>query len=277
LSRIHFLRCTKIRQGATEGERDFALDQDLKMLEAYLAAHPEIGLVTIDPISSYLGETEMKDEQGLRRVLIPVKNVCERTGVTIIGAGHFTKKNDVGSAIHRVGGAVAMAGVARAVWSFQKDTTTTEPGAAETYLMLLVKANLTSKRSGLRYRFEKAVVTLREPEAGKEAITTEAPLIRWLGDTTETADSALNAAANPNERLKAQAESFLRKFLTDAPRLADDCYLEATKRGISARTLERAKKALKVKSVKEGVWWWSLPEESTIPPQRPMYPPEYPN
>ena len=53
-------------------------------------------------------------------MLEPIKELAEKTGVAFIGLGHFNKRNDV-TALHKVGGAVALTGVARAVWLFMKN------------------------------------------------------------------------------------------------------------------------------------------------------------
>jgi hypothetical protein len=249
VSRVSYLRAVQIQQRAKKQERALALDEDLALLEDELRKNPGIGLLTIDPISSYLGRADLNKEQELRRVLIPVKDVAERTGVTIVGLGHFNKRADV-SALGRVSGAVAMSGVPRAVWTFGKS-----PTEDDVFLMQRGKLNVAARTTGLRYRF-----------GVKELPTGTAPFIEWGGEETRSAEEILELERNPEGKRQDKAARFLADYLAEGPRSSTDILQEGTKRGISRGALFEAKKQLGISAERiDGRWWWAKESESNVP------------
>jgi hypothetical protein len=176
-----------------------------------------------------------------------LKQLCEATGVTLVAVGHFSKRSDV-SALHKVGGAVALTGVARAVFLFAKN-----PEAEGEYLMLLGKGNLSKKRTGMRYRITEKILN-----------TGGAPIISWQGDSKESdADQVLETASNPYERRKAKALRFLEEILAGGEKESEKVFVEGAKRGISRNALFEAKKKLGITSTQKARrWYWSLPASS---------------
>ena len=245
ISRVSYLKAVRIKRNAKIHERAIALDQDLALLEDTLKKNPRIGLVTIDPLTSYIGRSDINKEQDIRRVLDPIKEMCERTAVTLIGAGHFNKRSDVG-ALQKVGGSVAMGGAPRAVWLFAKD-----PKEKGLYLMMLGKGNLTKKRTGMKFRFGE-----------KELLDgIRAPFIAWEGEEETTADEVLDLERNPQERKREKAERFLGKHLVDGAKPSEPLIEAAGREGIGRNAMFAAKKALGIRHEKRnGCYWWSLRE-----------------
>jgi putative DNA primase/helicase len=249
ISKIAYLRAVQIQQLAKKQERALALDEDLALLENELSRNPEIGLVTIDPISSYLGRADLNKEQELRRVLVPIKDLAERTGVTIIGLGHFSKRSDV-SALGRVSGAVAMSGVPRAVWTFGKS-----PTEDDVFLMQRGKLNVAGRKTGLRYRF-----------GVKELTTGPATFIDWLGEETRTAEEILDLERNPEGKRQDKAARFLVEYLSTGTKSSTDILAEGAKRGISRGALFEAKKSLDISAERvDGRWYWTTDPEPPVP------------
>ena len=239
-------------------DRQFALDTDLPLLEKALALHPDTGLVIIDPISSYIGETDMNKEQKIRMVLTPLVELVERKGVTVILVAHFSKRADV-SALHKVSGAVAMTGVSRATWLFAQDA---EAENNNSYLMLQGKINIAEKIGGFKYGIEAKPLLLDD---GK---TENVPFIQWRGKTEVTADQALGsiAAFGDGEGGKlGTTGQWLQQYLKEGRRKASEVYSAAEKSGVAVRTLKRAKSAVGVLSSKEdGIWYWYLPSNGAL-------------
>ena len=247
VSRVSILK-QSIYSGGKKTDRLFALDHDLHLLERMIV-ESGFGLVIIDPFTTYLGKAKMNDEQEMRKILIPLRDMCERTGVTVILSGHFNKRSDV-SALHRVAGAVANSGVPRAVWLFMKDPRG-EPGDM---LFLSGKGNFTRKKSGIKYRFADTGILCDNGEH------TSVPTIQW-GDAEDTdADATMEAASNPYEKAQDRAEAFLKRFLADGEKPSAEVIEAATKAGNKERTLWRAKTDLHITTSRQGgVWWWRLP------------------
>jgi putative DNA primase/helicase len=250
LKRVHLLKCVRVTQNANKIERMLALDTDLTLLETQLKVSQRVKLVVIDPITNYFGRANSNRDQELRTVLVPIKELADRAGVTFIGIGHFNKRTDV-SALHRVGGAVAMSGVARAVWMFMKD-----PEVEGQYLMLLGKGNLTKKRTGLRYRIVEQRVMLPD---GKE---TGVPKIDWQsGESTASADDIVTRPNDPVERKAAKAARWLTDFLANGDKHSEEIYAKGKEAGLSRGTLWAARKVVNIEAYqKDRQWWWTAPK-----------------
>ena len=145
----------------TSDVRELALDTDMKVLRDFLADHPAIHLVVIDPISSYLGNKKMNEEQSVRSVLTPLKNLADRFDVCVVAIMHLNKKVEL-DAIHRIGGATAFTGVARIVWMCApKPVEDDEPKSDELY-MVRVKGNIIARSTlGLSYRTDYTTLSSR--------------------------------------------------------------------------------------------------------------------
>lgn len=241
IDRVHYVKGVRLTKGAKRVERALALDSDLSLIEADLSGNPKIGLVVIDPITSYLGKADINKEQSLRDTLNPIKELAEKTGVTFICLGHFSKRTDVG-VLHKVGGAVAMTGVARAVWLFMKN-----PEVDGQYLMLLGKGNLTKKRSGLKYS-----IIEREIRPGLGM-----PVIEWHGLESRDAESISATLSDPKERASAKARLILEGI--KEPIMSDKVREIAKEKGVSWSTVWRSVKEFGIRSEKRGNDWWWIP------------------
>jgi hypothetical protein len=263
LSKIHFVKSVITDEGKsdTPEDREIQFDKDLVQIEDHLKANPNIRLIIVDPVSNYMGAAKMNAEQEVRAVLIPLKNLAERRGVSIIAVMHLNKKSDT-SAINRVGGAMAFVGVARAAYLFQASDHELEEGAVnrlQQHFMVLLKCNITKKVDGLVYEIPAKPVTV---EGSDEWM----PIIRFIGTTTTNAEGLLQqkseSRGRPTETLTT-AKAWLREFLMGGPKPSGEI-IKAGKelQNLSARTIERAKISLNVISGKDGkTWLWSLPKQ----------------
>jgi len=265
LSKIHFLKSviTDEGKGETPEEREVQFDRDLTQIEEHLKANPNIRLIVVDPISNYMGAAKMNAEQEVRSVLIPLKNLAERVGVSIIAVMHLNKKSDT-SAINRVGGAMAFVGVARAAYLFQESDAELEEGAVnrlQQHFMVLLKCNITKKVDGLVYEIPAKPVKV---EGSDESM----PIIHFIGTTTTNAEGLLQQKSDSRGRPAdaiTSAKSWLRDFLKSGPKPSTEVIENAKElKNISPRTVEKAKAELGVVSSKSGrQWLWSLPEQPT--------------
>jgi AAA domain len=257
LSKVHILQSVILKdgQGQTSDEREIQLDTDIKGIENFVVANPDIRLIIIDPISSYLGDTKMGGEKEIRRLLNPLRTFAARTGISIVMIMHFNKSVEA-SAIHRVGGAVAFTGVARAVWAFMSDP------ADEANLglrkMLKVKANLAATSTGgLTYEVKTRPVQI-EGEYDYQ------PYVAFVGKTDKTASDLLMSgkAAHRPDTEKTDAKEWLQEFMSEnGAEAASDVQSFGRKEGHSLRTLYRAKDELGYVSEKLGrKWYWKRPE-----------------
>ena len=238
-SRIHWLK------GVRDSGRDdsLRLDMDTAGIERFLDDRPAIRLFVLDPISNHLGSASMVDEQEVRGILGPLTEVAKDRDISIICVMHMNKKEGL-APIHRVSGAGAFIGVARASWLFAPD-----PETQSHHLMMPLKNNYAKDPSSLVYRVDERNVEI-------ENAAVPIPCIEWGEETDVNADEIVSA---PRKSRSGVAKTFLMTFLAKGPQDASIVYEAAKKEGISERTLERVKTEAGVESQKKGDGWeWSL-------------------
>jgi len=96
LDKIHLLESVMLTDGAgkEDGERIAQLDTDIKAIERILDENPDIKLIIIDPISSFLGSANMNREQEVRRVLQPLRSLELRLAAGRSGGGGSHRPSD---------------------------------------------------------------------------------------------------------------------------------------------------------------------------------------
>ncbi len=239
-SRFKFVRMVKQADGR---EREFSLE-DLQLLEQAVKDH-QVTDVFIDPVSAFLGKADDHKTGSIRGLLGPLSHLAERYNLTIVVVMHLNKKEDQ-KVLYRVSGTVAFTAAARSVFLIQAD-----PGQPETRRFLVhIKCNLSEYAPTL-------------------AFVHTGQAIRWeTSPVTEVTVHNLSLAEGPEAPERESAKAWLRAALADGAQKAEDVKRWAKTNGYSARTLERAKAALKIVSVQpprgadgafEGDWFWSLP------------------
>jgi len=165
--------------------------------------------------------------------------------VAVLLVAHLNKKEGL-AAIFRVGGAGAFIGLARASWLFATNRETRQRQ------MVPLKNNYSSRSTpGLVFEFEEVPVRIE----GKDELV---PRVKWLGESDVDANDLLDAATLRADA-KSAAVEFLKEILEGGPKEATAVKNAAKERGISERTLNRAKAAINIGSFKDGnKWMWSL-------------------
>lgn len=269
LDRIHLLESVMLTNGpGQEGsERLAQLDTDIKAIEAILDAHPEITLIIIDPISSFLGAANMNREQEVRRVLEPLRRRARKSGIAVVMVAHFNKNSDTRSAMDRVGGAKAIVGMGRAAWTCVREPKKEEqkPGTivdVDRRLFLKLKANLTPSRvGGLVYTIRTKMVEVEDKHL--KLTEEEQPRIVWLEETSSTAQEIMIGGEEPKVNKAKSAKEWLKTYLGSVGGYAESAAVREAgeKAGYSKTTLYRAKAELKVNEVWGGehTSYWVLP------------------
>jgi len=234
---------------ADGGTRLLELPQDIMILEKKVVQRGA-RLLILDPVLTMLGGDANKD-QDARKALAPIRDMAERTGVTVICVRHLNKNVSL-SAIQRGGGNMGLIGVARAGAFFAQ-----HPDDDKLRVMAVHKSNLAQRPPSLSYR----IVTSEVHDTAR---------VEWAGTTDHDANSLASGPATPAEKSKLdEAKEFLRDELSDGPMWAKLVLRDARDAGVAQATLYAAKTALRVRSEKIGVegWQWSLPtKEDDDPP-----------
>jgi putative DNA primase/helicase len=247
VSQVHVLTMvSELDRDGNPRERSFNLAKDIPGLDDLLRQTPECRLVTIDPVSAYLGGTDSHNNADIRALLTPLAAMASKHKVAIVCVTHLNKSQQA-NAIYRASGSLAFVAAARAVYSVTKD-----PDDPDRRLILPLKNNLGDDRTGFAY-------TIIEADNG-------APVLAWEDEpVTMTLEDIANAVTERKPRPVETAKAWLNAQLHDGPVLVTELQEHAEDEGHAWRTVERAKKELNVRSIKtqfDGKREWRLPEAS---------------
>jgi hypothetical protein len=233
----------------SRGERLPSLVHDVDLLEKELAKGG-YHLVIVDPLNAYLGaETDTYRDSALRSVLSRLAGLAEGQRVALLFILHITK-SERDRALYRAQGSIAYVAAARAV-----HLVGVNPADERERALVCLKNNLGPKPTALAFE-----------------ITDDG--FRWCGESTLTEADLLapdQGAKGPSALDRAKA--FLRQLLANGPVESKVVQAATTAAGISEKTLQRAKEALRVEAIRTGFgpggsWAWALLSEgiSTKPP-----------
>lgn len=239
--------------------RQMRLDRDIEALSSSLTRNPNIKLVVIDPLASFIG-ARMNEEQAIRDVLCPLQDMAKQRGVAIVFIAHYNKRSDV-EGLDRVLGAGAITGVCRSCWvvAEEKNEETNLPFIPRRFLLLHAKVNVAREAAGLSYTVE---------ERSVEGVTLPVPVISWQGYTNKTLPS-LEAAADGAPGRKgapiAKALSFYREILKNGPVSVEDVDSAREDAEITERTAKRARHKLNIDRIRVlGVKCFTLPDAVVV-------------
>jgi hypothetical protein len=233
----------EINDDGSAAERSFSLAKDVMRLAEVVESLPNCVLITIDPITAYLGGVDGHKNAEVRALLSPLSDLAECYNVAVIVVTHFNKGS--ANAVYRATGSLAFVAAARSVQAVTKD-----PDDPQRRLMLPIKNNLGVDSSGAAYRVETA-------ENG-------APVVMWEPEPVEDIDidAALNARSSGYRSERQDAADWLASELRSGPVPSKELFQRAKAAGHSRSTLKRAKKEMNVvarKTGENGAWEWRLP------------------
>jgi hypothetical protein len=221
-------------------------------------------LLIVDPLmASLAGRVDAHKDQDIRRALKPLAALADGTGAAVLVVRHLNK-NTKGSAMHRGGGSIGIAGAARSVMVVARDPD--YPSDQTRHVLAPVKMNLCGMPPALKYRVETVSVA--------DGIT--APRIDWSGGKTDmTADALLaeDGGRDTHGATVEEAMAIIAEELKDGPVPANVMDARRGLHGVSPATWKRAKQRLGVRSIplagtpgKKGPsgWVWELPRTIEI-------------
>jgi hypothetical protein len=253
LHRVHVVSAVRTADG--KGRRAFNLQSDLTLLERKVAEIGQVRMISIDPISAYMGpKTDSHVNAAVRGVLEPMGELAGRLKVAMVCVTH-PPKGSTTTAINRFIGSIAFVAAARAAFMVTRD-----PEDKDRRLLLPVKNNLAPLGKGFGFRLEQRLVD----DPCKEIV---ASAVYWDSEHVDvSADEALQATDGKGEGERppsVEAEQFLRTVLADGPVPAKDVKAEAELACVSWRTIKRVKTKLGIQSEKIGMdagWVWTFPK-----------------
>ena len=195
-------------------------------------------LVVIDPLQSFLGSgIDLHRSNETRPVLDGLGKLAEEHGCSILILRHLAKTGG-GKAIHRGLGSIDLTGAVRS-----EMLAGGLPDDPESRALCHIKSNVGALGRALGYAID-----------GEGRFS-------WTGESTITAFDLLASPEGPDRKLT-EATQWLNEKLKDGSVEQREIREQAEAAGISYRTLQRAKIALKICSRKAtfgGGWLWWLP------------------
>ena len=215
-----------------EEERSLSLS-DERIEEAIVKMDAK--LFILDPLQAYLGGADLHSAGGIRPLMKALGGVADRTGCAIVIIGHLNKKG--GKAQYRGLGSIDIYAAARSVLTVGRLSD-------DVRAVVQGKSNLAPPGTPQAFSFD--------PDTG----------FVWCGDCDTTLDELLAGRKSPPkpENQLEKAKRFLEATLSRGQISAQEIQSLAKEQGISTKTLNRAKEALGVVSVKLGDrWFWQIP------------------
>lgn len=192
----------------------------------------------LDPVQAYIGaKVDMNRANEVRAILSQLGQIAGQYRCAIILVGHLNKAQG-NKSNYRGLGSIDFQATARSVLIVGrlKDN-------PQIRVMVQDKSSLAPEGEPIAF------------ELGKENG------FRWLGHYDISADDLL--CGIPREKKSEQAENLILEYLSQGKYPQQALLKKAQAIGISKRVLDEAKKALNVRSLKEGSqWYWELPEKT---------------
>jgi len=226
--------CSKIH---CVDESQVPLSLDDGRIEKAIVAKNAV-LTIFDPLQSYLNGGDMSGTASVRPILTNISEIAKRTNCTFLLITHLNKKG--GKSLYRGLGSIDITAIARSVIAVGK-----KPGDNEIRAMVHAKSNLAPLGDSYAFGFD------------------ENYGLTWLGECDVTLDQLFDSKPNREADVTTALDvaiSFLRTELENGSLPSTQILSDANMRGVSERTLKRAKQLLGVRSVQiKGGWLW-VPE-----------------
>jgi hypothetical protein len=188
-------------------------------------------LAVLDPFLAFVEEkVQYGNELSVRRVLGPLMNLAVKYQCAILLHRHLNKTVG-GHALYRGMGSIALLAACRFAMLVERD-----PDDASRCVLAQVRHSLSGWQPSLAYQITAAEGAL--------------PTVTWLGRSRYSANELL-AEAGQQWRPRDRAADFLEEFLAAGPRTYAEIRKAAKKARLAFRTVERAKKVLRIRSQRE--------------------------
>lgn len=254
MNQVIILKGVEGSDGRTEW---FNIRKDAETMREAIRAH-DIGLVVIDPLSSYMPKADRNSEGDARDALMPLQTLMEETKVAVVGVMHIGKADSQRRAQQRLIGSTAFTALGRSVWMIhdlpdehQPDDLADTPSIGKRKALGIVKSN---------YAIPPPALSFSRPLDGP---------LGWHGKSPVSIEECFVDDAKKAAPRTTEAVEWLSEFLKGGSKYANEVNDAAEDEDISGGTLRIAKRKLKVDVYKDtgpgGRWLWKLPNSPDAP------------
>jgi hypothetical protein len=235
------------------------LPDDVERIRGWIERFGSV-TVMIDPLVAFVADTvNTHRDHHVRRVLAPLAEVAESTGAAVITVVHSNKGMGT-DPLARVSGSVGFTGAARSIVVAADD-----PQDDSRKIFGVAGTNLAETAPPLAYR----VVGV---ELANEIRTSR---IEWLGEAPEVDVRELLAHRDPEERsAREEAIEFLKTSgAMESAQPVKELEIEAVARGITEKTLQRARRALRLSVSRPtfgGPYYWGPMPDTLVGQPNPV-------
>ncbi|ABA48178.1 TOPRIM protein [Burkholderia pseudomallei] len=243
--------------------RSFNPARDMEHLENKIRELCDVRMVIIDSIADLMSGSAGNNSK-VRKDMLPLTGLAERTGVAVVGLAHVVKASKKKHPLERILGGVGVGAVVRLAMLVARDESGGFGAPGEWNVLVKAKSNLGRDDGGLLFRTEGARLT--EPRTGG---LIDSSLIVW-GDVVPGTATAILHRAEGGEASGGkvqQAADFLKSMLQDGPVPFPNIKAAAAEAGISYATLRRAHDKYDFRSEKQrgagsaSPHMWSMPAQ----------------
>lgn len=240
-----------IPSGVQMGDKEawIGIDKHLAQLERHIQAI-DAQLLIVDPLMAYLGDVNAHKDQDVRAALGPLMAMLDRTGCAALLVRHLNKASG-SDIVTRGGGSIGISGAARMGMFVARN-----PDDDSRRVLAQSLTNLTPEQPSLGFWIAS------QPGSDVARIAWEDTPVRY------NAEDLLSAAQNEEERTeRTDAAEWLMDYLREGPVPSEQLLRDASRNGHATKTIQRAKKSLPIKAIKEGFgkdgrWVWKIVEEA---------------
>ncbi|WCM20073.1 AAA family ATPase [Paraburkholderia bryophila] len=227
--------------------RAFDPGPDLPLLEETILQLGDVALVIIDSIADLLPGSPGNNSK-MRKSLLPLVGLAERTGCAVLGLTHVVKASKKKHPLERIIGGVGLGAVVRVAMLVARDDSGGFGAVREWSVLVKAKANICREDGGFLYRTAGAQLQTQQG-------VVESSCIRWGAALPGSAMDILNVAEGSERGAAAgkvhHAAEFLLTTLQAGPMPASEVEARAGEAGISRATLRRAREQLGIESFKQ--------------------------
>ena len=261
LNRVHILKCIK----TDEKKRQFLLSEDLDRIEQAMIGLGDVGLITLDPITAYMGgKIDSHKVTEVRSQLGPLKDFAERTQAAVSAVTHPAKNPGKRAIDHFIASQafIAAARIGHACFKEMKDNETGEKIETGRVLFTTPKHSPSAAMPTLAFRIIGGVTVGQDQKTG--TIITSSHAVWDANPVDITADAAIAAGESKGAKgEQAEVKRFLLNLLAGGREVPQQEIMEAGRQiGFSEKQIRVAAGKLKVvmgKSDFQGPSLWALP------------------